>query len=133
LFGAKIAATLLSVLSCVGLLLAGMGLYGVLAYSVAQRTQEIGLRIALGASALDVLRLVIRQGLQLTFIGVGVGTVAALGLGRFLTSLLYAVKPADPLTFLMVSAVLTAIALVACAFPVRKATRVDPMAALRYE
>ena len=133
LFGAKIAATLLSVLSCVGLLLAAMGLYGVLAYSVAQRTQEIGLRLALGASAVDVLKLVVRQGLQLTFVGVVVGTVVALVAGRFLSSLLYAVRPADPFTFVAVSLVLTAIALLACAIPVRRATRIDPMVALRYE
>ena len=133
LFGAKIAATLLSVLSCVGLLLAAMGLYGVLAYSVAQRTQEIGLRMALGASRRDVLELVLGQGLQLTLVGVAVGTVAALALGQFLSSLLYAVKPADPFTFVAVSVVLTAIALAACAIPVRRATRIDPMVALRYE
>ena len=133
LFGAKIAATLLSVLSCVGLLLAAMGLYGVLAYSVAQRTQEIGLRMALGATTIDVLKLVIGQGLRLTLIGVAVGTVTALALGQFLSSLLYAVKPADPFTFAAVSLVLTAIALAACAIPVRRATRIDPMVALRYE
>jgi predicted permease len=133
LFGAKIAATLLSVLSCVGLLLAAMGLYGVLAYSVAQRTQEIGLRVALGASRRDVLKLVLGQGLQLTLVGVAVGTVAALALGQFLSSLLYAVRPADPFTFVAVSVVLTAIALAACAIPVRRATRIDPMVALRYE
>ena len=133
LFGAKIAATLLSVLSCVGLLLVAMGLYGVLAYSVAQRTQEIGLRMALGASAADVLKLVVRQGLRLTFIGVVVGSVVALASGRFLSSLLYAVRPADAFTFVAVSLVLTAIALLACAIPVRRATRIDPMVALRYE
>lgn len=133
LFGAKIAATLLSVLSCVGLLLAVMGLYGVLAYSVAQRTQEIGLRMVLGASPMHVLRLVLGQGLQLTFIGVAVGTVVVLAGGQFLSSLLYGVKPADPFTFVMVSVVLTATALLACAIPVKRATRVDPMVALRYE
>jgi predicted permease len=133
LFGAKIAATLLSVLSCVGLLLAAMGLYGVLAYSVAQRTQEIGLRMALGASPADVLKLVVWQGLQLTFAGVVIGTVVAAVSGRFLSSLLYAVRPADPFTFVAVSLVLAAIALLACAIPVRRATRIDPMVALRYE
>jgi len=121
------------VLSCVGLLLAAMGLYGVLAYSVAQRTKEIGLRMALGATTVDVLKLVIGQGLRLTLIGVAVGTVAALALGQFLSSLLYAVKPADPFTFAAVSLVLTAIALAACAIPVRRATRINPMVALRYE
>ena len=133
LFGAKIAATLLSVLSCAGLLLAAMGLYGVLAYSVAQRTQEIGLRMALGARPADVLKLVVWQGLQLTFAGVVIGTVVAAVSGRFLSSLLYAVRPADPFTFVAVSLVLAAIALLACAIPVRRATRIDPMVALRYE
>jgi predicted permease len=133
LFGAKIAATLLSVLSAVGLLLAAMGLYGVLAYSVAQRTQEIGLRMALGARPVQVLRLIVKQGLQLTFLGVALGTAIALVLGRFLASLLYGVKPADPLTFAGVWLILTAIALLACWIPVRRATRIDPMAALRYE
>jgi predicted permease len=133
LFGAKIAATLLSVLSGVGLLLAAMGLYGVLAYSVAQRTQEIGLRMALGAAPAEILRLVVRQGLQLTLIGVAVGTAIALVLGRYIASLLYAVKAADPWTFIVVWLVLTAVALLACAIPVRRATRIDPMVALRYE
>ena len=133
LFGAKIAATLLSVLSTVGLFLAAMGLYGVLAYSVAQRTREIGLRMALGASSVAVLKLVLQQGLRLTFIGLAVGTVTALVIGRFLASLLYAVKPADPSTFVAVSLVLTAVALFACAIPVRRATRIDPISALRCE
>jgi putative ABC transport system permease protein len=124
---------LLAVLSGVGLALAAMGLYGVLAYSVAQRTQEIGLRIALGAGPREVLGMVVKQGLQLTFLGVAAGTATALALGRFLASLLYGVKPADPLTFLGVWLVLTVVALLACAIPVRRATRIDPMVALRYE
>jgi predicted permease len=133
LFGAKIAATLLGVLSAVGLGLAAMGLYGVLGYSVAQRTQEIGLRIALGAGPMKVLSMVLLQGLRLTFLGVAIGSAIALALGRFLASLLYGVKPADPLTFLGVWLVLTVVALLACAIPVRRATRIDPMVALRYE
>lgn len=133
LFGAKIAATLLGVLSAVGLLLAAMGLYGVLAYSVAQRTQEIGLRVALGARRVDVLALVIRQGLQLTLIGIAAGALMAVGMGRFLSSMLYEVKPADPITFLGVAVMLSAVALLACYIPARRAMRIDPMAALRYE
>jgi predicted permease len=133
LFGAKIAAALLGVLSGVGLLLAAMGLYGVLAYSVAQRTQEIGLRVALGAGRADVLALVIRQGLQLTLIGIAAGALIAVGLGRFLSSMLYEVKPADPITFLGVAAMLSAVALLACYIPARRAMRIDPMTALRYE
>ena len=133
LFGPKIAAALLSVLSGIGLVLAAMGLYGVLAYSVAQRTQEIGVRIALGASPMEVLRIVLQQGLRLTFLGVAAGSVISLALGRFLAGLLYGVKAADPLTYLVVWVVLTVVALLACAIPVRRATRIDPMVALRYE
>jgi predicted permease len=133
LFGAKIAATLLGVLSAVGLVLAAMGLYGVLAYSVAQRTQEIGLRVALGAGRTDVLGLVVRQGLQLTLIGIAAGALIAVELGRFLSSMLYEVKPADPVTFLGVAVVLTVVALLACYIPSRRAMRIDPMTALRYE
>jgi predicted permease len=133
LFGAKIAATLLGVLSGVGLLLAGMGLYGVLAYSVAQRTQEIGLRVALGAQRPDVIKLVLGQGIQLTFVGLAAGTVVSVVLGRFLSSLLYAVKPADPATFIGVTVVLTVVALLACYIPARRAMKIDPMTALRYE
>jgi len=133
LFGAKIAATLLSVLSAVGLVLAAMGLYGVLAYSVAQRTQEIGLRMALGAGPVQVLRLIVKQGLQLTFLGVAVGTVVALALGRFLASLLYGVKPSDPVSLGLAAALLAVVALAACYIPARRATRVDPLVALRYE
>src|SRR5215472_1943362 len=133
LFGAKIAATLLGVLSVVGLLLAAMGLYGVLAYSVAQRTQEIGLRVALGAGRSDVLALVVRQGLRLTAIGIAAGALIATGLGRFLSSMLHGVTPADPATFLGVAVVLAAVALLACYIPARRALRIDPMVALRYE
>ncbi len=133
LFGAKIAATLLGVLSTVGLLLAAMGLYGVLAYSVAQRTQEIGLRVALGAGRADVLRLVIRQGLQLTLFGIVAGALIAVGLGRFLSRMLYEVKPADPATLVSVAFVLIVVALLACYIPARRAVRIDPMTALHYE
>jgi predicted permease len=133
LFGAKVAATLLSVLSAVGLLLAAMGLYGVLAYSVAQRTQEIGLRLALGASRLHVLNLVLGQGLRLTLLGIAAGGLIAVVLGRLLSSVLYDVKPGDPLILLSVVVILTLLALLACYIPARRAMRVDPMTALRYE
>lgn len=133
LFGPKVAATLLGVLSAVGLLLAAMGLYGVIAYSVAQRTQEIGLRLALGASRLDVLNLVFGQGLRLTLLGIAAGLLVAVAQGRLLSSVLYEVTPGDPMILLSVVAVLTLLALFACYIPARRAMRIDPMTALRYE
>jgi putative ABC transport system permease protein len=129
----RFGTLLLSLFAGVAMLMASVGIYGLVSYSVAQRTREVGIRLALGAGTGDVLRLVLRQGMTLVGLGIVIGLVIAFALARFLGSLLFEVKASDPVTFASVAGLLALVALVACYFPARRATHVEPTVALRYE
>jgi putative ABC transport system permease protein len=129
----RLNTVMLSVFAFVALLIASLGIYGVLAYSVSQRTGEIGVRMALGATPRDALRLIIREGMTVVAIGIGAGLLGGLALGRAVSSLVFGVPVRDPVVFIGVAATLAAVALAACAIPALRASRVDPIVALRYE
>lgn len=133
LWAARMGAALLGIFGFLALALASVGIYGVMAYSVSQRTNEIGIRMALGARPEQVLRLVLAQGMQLALVGAAAGVLIALALGRFVSGLLFGVSGKDPLTFGGVALLLSGVAALACYIPARRATRVDPIVALRYE
>jgi len=133
LFNERLVAQLSSFFGALALILACVGLYGLLSYEVARRTREIGIRTALGAQRREIFRLVLRQGLTLTIFGAIVGIAAAIGVTRYLGSLLYGVAATDPLTFVIIAFTLIAVALLACYIPSQRATRVDPIVALRYD
>jgi len=129
----RLVVTLLGAFAALALLLAGVGLYGVVSYSVGQRTREIGVRMALGATASSVVSLVLRNGLKLAGIGLALGLLAAVGLTRFLRGLLYGVSAFDPVSFAAVAAVLISVGILACWWPAHRAAKVDPVVALRNE
>jgi putative ABC transport system permease protein len=129
----RFQTTLLIAFSLIALLLAAIGIYGLIRYSIATRKREIAVRMAVGAQGADILRMVLREGLSLSMVGLGVGLVGAAALGQLLSGLVFGVTPTDPITFVAVSALLTSVAVAACYFPARRAARIDPAAALKYE
>jgi putative ABC transport system permease protein len=133
LYPARMGAILLIIFGLLALLLAGVGLYGVISYAISHRTHEIGVRMALGAQRLDVMVLVLKEGMLLVAAGVVLGLIAAMAITRLLASFLYGVSTTDAITFAAVPAILALVALLACYLPARKATKVDPLVALRYE
>ena len=133
LYAARMGAILLGVFGGLALLLASIGLYGVMAFAVARRTRELGIRVALGARPGDVFKMVLRQGMTLVIVGLAVGLSAAMMVTRLLASFLYGVSTTDALTFTAIPVLLTLVALLACYLPARRATKVEPLIALRYE
>jgi putative ABC transport system permease protein len=129
----RLMTYILAIFALCALVLASVGIYGVMSYAVTQRTQEIGIRMALGARGVDVLKLVLTNGMKLALLGLVIGLAAAWGVTRFFATLLVGVKPTDLLTFSVVSVCLLAAAFLACYLPARRATKVDPLEALRYE
>jgi putative ABC transport system permease protein len=129
----RLTLALFNLFAVIALLLAAIGLYGVMSYGVAQRTQESGIRMALGAQTRDVLRLFVIQGMKPALVGMGIGLAAAFGLTRLMSSLLFGVSVTDPLTFALIALLLIVVALLACYFPAHRATKVDPLVALRRE
>jgi|SRR5664280_1478705 ABC-type antimicrobial peptide transport system permease subunit len=129
----RFSMILLSLFAALALLLASIGIYGVISYVVSERTREIGVRMALGAERMDILRIVLGSGGKLLVIGVGAGIIVALALTRLMSSLLYGIRATDPLTFVAVTLLLSVVALLACYLPARRASMVDPIVALRNE
>jgi putative ABC transport system permease protein len=133
LWQARFNLQLIALFAGAALTLAAIGLYGVMSYSVAQRSHEVGLRMALGAQQGHVIRLVLKQGMKLVLLGVGIGLIASAALTRMMTTLLFGVSATDPKTFAVIALALVCVAMLACFVPAHRATRIDPMAALRCE